>query len=392
MERLRVQPRTDWQRTVESQGFLFHSADEQPYWDERACYRFSAREIDELEAATYRLNDMCLEAVQHIVNEADTLFPRFAIPDDMRDMVVRSWHRDEITIYGRFDLAYDGQSPPRLLEYNADTPTSLLEAAVIQWYWLQDRKPDLAGNADQFNSIHERLIEAWKRYRSQLRGTLCFSSLPDALEDFITVSYLRDTAMQAGLETEFLAIPEIRWDESQKSFVRGLGKEGSFGYREEPITNLFKLYPWEWLVREPFGKHLPEAPTRWMEAPWKMLLSNKALLPVLYQLFPDSPYLLRAEFEPFGDTYVRKPILAREGACVTIVQNGSTVAETDGVDFYRRFPSIYQAYQPLPQWEGNHPVIGSWMVNGWACGIGIREDTSPITGNTSRFVPHFFTP
>jgi glutathionylspermidine synthase len=44
----------------------------------------------------------------------------------------------------------------------------------------------------------------------------------------------------------------------------------------------------------------------------------------------------------------------------------------------------------VPNFAGNHPVVGSWMVNGYACGIGVREDTKLVTGNTSRFVPHVF--
>ena len=84
------------------------------------------------------------------------------------------------------------------------------------------------------------------------------------------------------------------------------------------------------MVREPFGRHLLTAPTRWLEPPWKMILSNKAILPILYELFPESPYLLRAEFEPFGDTYVVKPAYSREGANVSIVVDGETIAETGG--------------------------------------------------------------
>src|SRR5207248_5555112 len=94
---------------------------------------------------------------------------------------------------------------------------------------------------------------------------------------------------------------------------------------EEPLRTVFKLYPWEWMLRDQFGPHLPIAGTRWIEPPWKMLLSNKAILPVMWELFPDSPYLLRAKFEPFGSTYVRKPIQGREGANIAIVENGETV-------------------------------------------------------------------
>src|SRR5205823_11532826 len=135
-----------------------------PYWDESVYYRFAGWQIAQLEKATYALNDMCLKAVQHVID--NNLFERFQIPQPFWDWVKKSWDRDEITLYGRFDFAYDGRNAPKLLEYNADTPTSLLEAAVIQWYWLQDTQPKL----DQFNSIHERLIEAWKRIKPTAKG------------------------------------------------------------------------------------------------------------------------------------------------------------------------------------------------------------------------------
>lgn len=374
MQRLPTNPRPNWQATVESQGFHFHTLDGQPYWDESAYYQFSSSQIDDLEKATYELNRMCLQAVQHVIDQR--LFGPFGIPEDFADWVANSWEIDELTIYGRFDLAYDGQSPPKLLEYNADTPTSLLEAAVIQWQWMKETQP----HTDQFNSIHERLIEAWSAVKPTAKGTVYFSSLKGHVEDYMNVNYMRDTAMQAGLQTEYLAIDDIGWDEPRRLFV---------DLREQPIHEMFKLYPWEWLIREAFGRHLIWYPTRWFEPPWKMILSNKAILAVLYELFPDSPYLLPAAFEPLSDSYVKKPTLAREGANITMVANGQIELETGG-DYGG--PFIYQDLHRLPEFDGNYPVIGSWMVNGYACGIGIREDRSPITQNLSRFIPHVFSP
>ena len=137
---------------------------------------------------------------------------------------------------------------------------------------------------------------------------------------------------------------------------------------------------------ERFGPQLLTAGTEWLEAPWKMLLSNKAILPILYQLNPDSPYLLPASWEPLGVTYVRKPILGREGANIRMVLDGQITEETGGI--YGNCPCIYQDLCTLPNFSGRYPVIGSWMVNGYACGIGIREDRKPITTNQSCFVPH----
>lgn len=372
MERRQAKPREGWEKTVESQGLSFHSIDDVTYWDESAHYVFTRSEIDAIEAATYALNEMCLAAVQHVIDAGR--FEEFQIPPAYVEMVKRSWDRDEFTLYGRFDLALDERGGIKLLEYNADTPTSLLEAAVIQWFWMKDLYP----RADQFNSIHERLIEAWKRYRPQVAGTMYFAALAECPEDIATVTYLRDTAMQAGLTTGQLTIQEIGWHEGRGEFT---------DLRERRIEDIFKLYAWEWMIREQFGPKLLQAPVRWLEAPWKMILSNKAILPVLYELFPDSPYLLPAAWEPLSGDHVRKPRLSREGANVTFVEAGAVTLETEGE---YGGPWIYQELCPIRAFDGNHPVIGSWMVNGYACGIGIREDTCRVTGNTSRFVPHLF--
>lgn len=372
MQRTRSFPRRNWERTVESQGLQFHTLEGLPYWDEAVCYRFSAREIDELEKATYALDEMCLQAVEHIIGERR--FADLDIPPEYADWITRSWEEDEFTLYGRFDLAYDGHNPPKMLEYNADTPTALLEAAVIQWFWLKDLHP----RADQFNSLHERLIEAWKSYPPPGRERLYFASLAGNIEDYMTVNYLRDTAIQAGQDTHYLEVEQIGWN-------AGLG--GFVDEQDRPLRQVFKLYPWEWMLREPFGPHLQTTGTRWLEPPWKMVLSNKAILPILYELFPDSPYLLEASFEPLDGAYVRKPLYSREGANIALMDGDRVLMETGGE--YQP-PYVYQRYCPLPQFDGNYPVIGSWMVNGYACGMGIREDTSPVTHNTSRFVPHLF--
>jgi glutathionylspermidine synthase len=371
MRRYTITPRENWQTTVESQGFHFHTLDEQPYWDESACYAFGSDTIDALEKATYALNDMCLKAVEHVMTH--NLFDAFRIPLYYADWLRQSWEKEEHTIYGRFDLAFRPGEVPRLLEYNADTPTSLLEAAVIQWHWLKDTRR----GTDQFNSIHERLIEAWKALRGQLPDPVYFASLQDNLEDYMTVNYLRDTAIQAELKTEFLAVEEIAWNPVRKQFV---------DKQERDIGAIFKLYPWEWMLQEEFGQNLTASHTRWFEPPWKMILSNKAILPLLWQLYPNSPYLLRADDKPFGSSYVKKPLQGREGANVTIVQNGTAVVSTAG---NYGGPAVFQEFFQLPQFDGNYPVIGSWLVNGYACGIGIREDRQPITTNTSRFVPHY---
>jgi glutathionylspermidine synthase len=373
MIRRSADPRPDWAKRVESQGFVFHSSPVS-YWDESAYYEFNADQIDALEKAANDVHGLCLEAVEHVIRT--DRFDRFQIPPDWIRYVKHSWDADEPTLYGRFDFAYDGTGPPKLLEYNADTPTALLEAAVIQWHWLEDTHP----RADQFNSLHEKLIDAWKYLSPRIDGLLYLTALADSVEDQITVHYLRDTAVQAGLQTALLPVDKIGWDYARRLFV-------DLGAR--PIRHLFKLYPWEWLMREDFGRFILNRTTSWYEPAWKMLLSNKAILPVLWELFGGHANLLAAGFEPTGTSYVRKPCLGREGANIQIVFDGQEFLTTGGE--YGP-PYVYQDIFPLPKHDGNFPVLGCWIVGDEACGLGIRESPDLITRNTSRFVPHLFQP
>jgi glutathionylspermidine synthase len=375
MRRIQTTPRDDWQRKVQEVGLTWHTG-EQPYWNESAFYEFTAKEVDVLEAATNELEKMTLAAAQHIID--GQLYRQMAIPESAIPLIESSWEAEPPSLYGRFDLVYDGVNPPKLLEYNADTPTSLLEAAVVQWHWLQDVFP----KRDQFNSIHERLLALWQELKAYLPGRhVDFCSMDDA-EDGMTVTYLEDLARQAGLETSIFPIDEVGWDGS--SFV---------GPDDRPLGAVFKLYPWEWMVREEFGKHVGSAPTMWIEPPWKMLLSNKGILPVLWKLYPRHPNLLEASFDGPGlmMSWVKKPLLGREGANVTLHQPGKDI-QTEGD--YGAEGYIYQELAPLQAFAGKYPVLGSWVIGheegNAAGGIGIRESAIPVTTNLSQFVPHLF--
>jgi glutathionylspermidine synthase len=376
MKRLRVKPRANWQTAVEGLGLQFHTPGGQPYWDESVCYRFSAREVDQLEAAAEELQRLCLAAGQFIIDS--DRFEAFHIPAAARPLIRDAWEREPPSIYGRFDLMYNGAAPPKLLEYNANTPTSLLEAAVIQWYWHLDQMP----RTDQFNSIHEKLIAQWRAIRPCLNvNRLHFTAVDDA-EDMTTIAYLRDTAEQGGIHTGALTIDRIGWNEQAREF-RDLD--------ERRIENIFSLYPWEWLLKDFPGPLLELYPKMiWIEPIWKMMWSNKALLAVLWELFPGHPNLLETYLDgPHGlREFVKKPLLSREGANVTLVTRSGELATpgTYGAEGY-----VYQALAPEASFDGMRPVLGSWYVTDQGpAGIGIRESDGPVTNNLSRFVPHFF--
>ena len=382
MRRELLAPRSAWQQDMESIGFHYHTIDG-TYWDESRCYVFTESEIDQLESASAELHEMALNAAQQVIGSER--YEEFAIPREWVPVIERSWdayragRADGYTLFGRMDLSYDGAAPPKLLEYNADTPTACLEASVAQWHWLQALRPD----ADQFNSLHEKLIDAWKALRESTGEAsgemrLHFAGVADSEEDWGNLDYLRDTAIQAGWQTFALPIERIGWN--GEDFVDEFNL---------PIERLFKLYPWEWLVREDFGPALLASPMQVIEPAWKMLLSNKSLLVVLWELYPQHPNLLPAYYEPasVGSRYVKKPKLAREGANVSLI-DGVSVEATAGD--YGAEGFVYQAAAPLARFGDDYALLGSWIVGDKPAGIGIREDTSAITRNTSRFVPHYF--
>ena len=381
MRRVPLAPRPDWRSIAEKNGFFFHHIDGEIYWDESAYYALTLEEIETgLEDPAQDLADMCRDLVADVVN-SEELLEALAIPPLFWDMVRDSWQRNEPSLYGRFDFAYDGHGPAKLYEYNADTPTALYEAAYFQWLWLEDRIKDgaLPDSADQFNSIHEKLVETFAGFG--VPGPMHFASMKDSEEDRATVEYLRDCAQQAGITGRQIHMEDIGAD-ANGLFVDPEG---------QAIHWLFKLYPWEFMWRDEFASLLPKCDTTFVEPAWKMVLSNKGILPLLWERHPGHPNLLPAWFHdmtkapPVSD-FVVKPLLSREGANIYVFRDHKQVFAADGR--YGGEGYIGQQLCPPPYVDGQGPVCGVWIVGGKSCGLGIRKDQSPITNNLSRFVPH----
>jgi glutathionylspermidine synthase len=386
VERIGIDPRPDFRHLVEAQGMLYSATklddgSEVPYWYENAYYRFTLAEIDHLEEVTRELHEMCVAAARHVLDRGD--LRAFSLPEEARGYLRATL--DQPSLYGRFDFAWGGENGDiadvKMLEYNADTPTTLIEASMIQWYWLRDRFP----HRDQWNSLHERLVRAWQRMRPQLRSDIVhFAHVggTDFDEEWLTSSYLRDTAAEAGLTTIGLEVADIGWHDGALRFV---------DLDERVVDTMFVLYPWEDMLSEPFGAHVVEHPEAcaFLEPAWKVVLSNKAILATLWELYPGHPNLLPAYLDSPRDltSYVAKPLHGREGDSVRIVTPESEyvhpTTDYDGSEGW-----CFQEYVPLPDLAGNQVVLGSWIVDGKPAGLGIRESDGPVTDFYARFVPH----
>lgn len=390
MRRHSISPREGWQQTIESQGLVYWrttlpDGSEISYWDESHYYAFTYDEVARMEAAVRDLMQLLVAAGDHII--ARDLFGKLGIPAEAVPRIVETWEREPPMLYGRFDLAY-GTGTPKLLEYNADTPTCLVETSV-QWAWMRD----VFGEAgDQWNIVHEALVERWTELRTAHRlpdGHVHFlhSTADRSGEDFLTTAYLLETARESGLRTTLMPIEEVAFDDG-RGFTDASG---------EPIRTAFKLYPWEWMLREEFGAPalgrmgFGEGRTQWIEPVWKLLWASKGILPVLWELAPGHPNLVPAWFageEPSHlQDYVRKPLFGREGADTTVVLGGQPV-EDGPQDGYGEEGFVVQEYTDLGDFDGARPVLGVWTVDMEPQGLGIRESTGYVTNNQSRFVPH----
>lgn len=379
MKKVACDERPGWRSYAESVGFEFHTFDGEPYWDETGYYQFNLRQIEQdLEEPTEELHQMALGLVDDVIRDEEKL-RQLAIPEKFWDFVADSWRNKAPSLYGRLDLVYDGTGPAKLLELNYDTPTSLFETGFFQWVWLEDQimRGKVPQGADQFNSLQDQLEAAFANL--PLANPLYFASVANSIEDKGTVMYLMDIARQAGVDSRFIELEQLGEASGQLVDLDGYA-----------IGGLFKLYPWEFMVQEDFASVILSSQTQWLEPGWKMLLSNKGILPLLWQKHQGHPNLLESHFEQagqsFGAGWVRKPLFSREGANVELVTpSGEKVSEPGP---YADSPFIRQKFQPLPKFGDSYSMIGSWVVGNSAAGIGIREDNSLITKDSSRFLPH----
>ena len=408
MKRHIIEPRKNWKEKAEEVGFTYHTCGspsedgDGTYWDESVAYEFSMAEIEELEEATEECQLRCLDVVDKIVNNSE-LMEKIGITSKYHSAIKRSFAQDDPSLYGRFDFAYNGEGSPKMLEYNADTPTMVIETALMQWFWLQDVKP----GKDQFNSLHEKLIDQFKVIKNRMipGEKFYFAGYEDSLEEYQTCTYFQDVATQAGLNCEFIELSQIGWNGTDFTDLQ-----------ENPMKYWFKLYPWEWMMADEFGDYAVKKSSGIVEPIWKAVLSNKGMLPILHEMFPNHPNILPASFTqeslPVSDldwfdfqsnasvdelekfasgslnpgSYVVKPMLSREGANIDLVQNGRITSKTSGK---YNGPRIYQKKADLFRSGESRAVIGSWVVGNSAAGMIIRDHDQDIVLDTSKVVPHW---
>ncbi len=374
---------------LESIGFYWHTdSDSSPYIADEAVV------VNEDEAEAYyeaanTLYGMFVEAGEYVVE--NDLFHDIGIPFNLVDAVKKSWENDvHWHIYGRFDLAggLDGV-PIKLLEFNADTPTALFETAIVQWALLKANNLNETG---QFNNVYEAVCDNFKRlivldgeiadFEKYYKGwKILFSSVRGNIEDENTTKLLQKMADDAGFHTKFAYVDEV-----------GFSDEDGIFFENEQYEYWFKLIPWEAIAVEEgdlariLTKIMQNQKAIILNPAYTLMFQSKAMMKILWDLFPDHPLLLQTSFEPLGIKQVQKPFFGREGGSVKILDAGGNLLEA-AEDIYEGQPAIFQEYVELPKDAVGRSYQAGVFFAYEGCGLGYRRG-GEILDNMSKFVGH----
>jgi len=376
--------------TLEEIGFSWHTDSDGSKYVSDALVEITQEEAEAYYEAGNAIYDMYVQAAEYVIE--NDLFFDLGIPFNLIESIKKSWENDvHWHIYSRFDLAggIDGK-PIKLIEFNADTPTALFETALLQWGILKSNNLD---DEKQFNNVYEAISDNFKRLVTLFDDTstfdahydgwkILFSCVPGNDEEEATTRLLQQMATDAGFVTHFEYLHDVSFDD-----------EGIYDAQGNAYEYWFKLYPWEDIATDE-----PELATTLtnimlnqkaiiLNPAYTLLFQSKGMLAILYELFPDSPYLLKSSFEPLqGIKQVEKAVFGREGANTKIIDADGTVEKkTDGP--YDNYKKVYQEYVEFPADSSGMKYQAGLFFAYESCGLSFRKG-GEILDNMSKFVGH----
>nr|WP_245217313.1 glutathionylspermidine synthase family protein [Neoroseomonas nitratireducens] len=366
-------------------GLLQLGPDDQPYWVTDGAYVIGAKAAGALLDAASSIEALCLQAVEEIVASGD--YARFGIArPEMQAAIAQSWRAKDAPLHGRMDFSFAPDGTPMLLDYEADSPYGLAEASHVQWGWFESWRSVSGKTSDsQENLIFEKLsahlprMGLPPRFAIACGGATGSGGAPADTSERFDADFLVEIAQAAGMSPRICAIGQVGWDLDAQRFTDD---------RDETLDALIKIYPWEWMEREPNAAFLPLSRTRILPGAWTRLLADKTMLALLWHMAPGAPHLLPTFLErPTTGAFVAKPCRGWDGEHVTLP--GQPVGD---VPIAEVGPLLYQAHCPLPVFDSGrgpvHAAVSVWMVGGEPAGLSFRESRGPVTGADARFVPH----
>ncbi|GAA4428582.1 glutathionylspermidine synthase family protein [Pontibacter saemangeumensis] len=343
------------------------------------------KEADALLDAADTLYDMLVQAVPDEL--PDAFLNVLGIPENLWPLLRQSWNDERHWhLYGRFDLAQTPEGP-KLLEFNADTATSIPETAVVQWASLA-----AAGkkDANQYSGLYEALVtqlRTWRMLNDDLPPALLLAYIGASPEDETNCAVIAQAAREAGFDAHLCPIEDI--SVSTEGTEKGIWAQvGSEQWQQFPF--LFKLLPWEQIAWE--EPELLESLTLLSRTrnvvianpAYTLLFQSKGMLAWLWKAYPYHPLLLEADLQPLSGKYIRKPYFGREGQSVEVVDR-VRITKLEGE--YDAQQQVYQRWCELPGDKQGYLYQAGVFWSGDGCAIGFRREKGIIT-NLSQFVPH----
>ncbi len=375
---------------LESIGFGWHTDLDGSKYIADELVSITQDEAEKFYEAANELYDMYVAAAEYVID--NDLFHELGIPFNLVDIIKASWENDvHWHIYGRFDLAggVDGK-PIKLIEFNADTPTSLFETAIIQWAML---KFNNLNEAKQFNDLYEALVENFKRLVTLEKDTsrfdeyyegwkILFSSIAGSNEDENTTRLLEAAARDAGFICDFAFVDEVGFDD-----------EGGIFWNEKNWEYWFKLIPWEMIAIDESDlaliiKNIMNNQKAIILNPaYTLLFQSKGIMKILWDLYPNHPLLLESSYQPLsGKKQVKKPFLAREGANVSIINSDGSIEAQNGGE-YDNGKFLYQEFANFAKDDNGDSYQAGVFFAFEGCALGFRKGKD-IIDNYSKFVGH----
>lgn len=343
----------------------------------------------EAAAECFRMVDA---ATEHVIRHG--LLRQMGIPAYMDALIAETYenYRRHPHMIGRFDFAggVDGL-PIKLLEFNADTPFSIFEVSTVQYALAKFHGLD--PDTRQYNRLFEALQDFFVYLRQQHpHASVLFTNAADG-EDDVNTQIIREAAGDC-MPGDYLHWTDVCIDRRQG--VCSVDAGGRY------IRNLYnviiKMVPWDLLFLE--DEHMARELARSMQEhpdtvvcnpPYAAVYQSKALAAVMWELFPDSPYLLRSSMTPWRtDSYVRKPIWGREGRNIAVFEDGVCIARTDG--FYGKQPELFQERAQLASGGSRFYQAGVFISMEEPCGIGFRRSASPVITTDDELCGHILSP
>lgn len=350
--------------------------------------------FSELKRATNELHHLFMRATDYVLKD-DKLLQHFNIPSALWPKIRGSWNnRKNSMITGRFDFCIS-ETGLRVYEYNADSASCYLETARLQAEWASHYGCKIGRSPGE--KLYSYLVRAWRA--QGIKDVLHIMQDVDVEETYHAL-FMKSAMEEAGIIVKILqGVTDLHWSKGNIVDSEGI-----------PIKQVWKTWAWETAldqIRDELEEHdaaeivlNSSSPPRLVdvllrpevmvhEPLWTLIPSNKAILPVIWMLFPDRPYLLNSQFELtdalLKSGYVEKPIVGRCGENIVITDTDYIIGQTDGRFGNRK--RIYQSLFRLPTIDKMNVQICTFAVAGSFGGACVRVDSSLVIRGESDVMP-----